>query len=146
GVSFPFLPLLGNIEQLLNDAKDESERETQYKEYFQKVMLPNKEVIGNIASSDDYKQTTQSYEDFFRALSDVILQRKSTILSKQMNLFTTNIDVLMETTLERLLIEYNDGFSGKFTPTFSTANYKKSIQQRSLHFDHISEIPVFNII
>lgn len=146
GSSTPFLPLLGNIEKLLNEAKDDTEREKQYKEYFSKVMLPNKKVIDNSISTAEYTQTAKSYDDFFLALSEVILQRKSTILSKQVNLFTTNIDVLMETSLERLLIEYNDGFSGKFNPTFSSAHFKKSIQQRSLHFDHVSEIPVFNVI
>lgn len=146
GASTPFLPLLGNIEKLLNGAQDEATRETQYKEYFNKVMLPNKKVIDNSISTDEYEQTKKSYDEFFLALSEVLLHRKSTILSKQINLFTTNIDVLMETTLERLLIEYNDGFSGKFNPTFSSAHFKKSIQQRSLHFDHVSEIPVFNII
>lgn len=146
GTSTPFLPLLGNIEKKLNEAKDEAERETQYKEYFSKVMLPNKKAIGNSVSTTEYEQTKNSYDDFFLALSEVVLQRKSTILSKQVNLFTTNIDLLMETSLERLLIEYNDGFSGKFNPTFSSAHFKKSIQQRSLHFDHVSEIPVFNII
>jgi len=146
GASTPFLPLLGNIEKLLNEAKNGIEREKQYKEYFSKVMLPNKKVIDNSVSTTEYTQTAKSYDDFFLGLSEVILQRKSTILSKQVNLFTTNIDVLMETSLERLLIEYNDGFSGKFNPTFSSAHFKKSIQQRSLHFDHVSEIPVFNII
>jgi hypothetical protein len=146
GTSYPLLPLLGNIEQKLNDAKTAIERETQYKEYLTRVMLPNKKIIDNSLLSEDCEKTKDSYDKFFLALSEVILQRKSTILSKQVNLFTTNIDVLIETCLERLLIEYNDGFSGKFNPTFSTANYKKSIQQRSLHFDHISEIPVFNII
>lgn len=128
GTSMPFLPLLGNIEKLLNKAKDEAERETQYKEYFSKVMLPNKKVIDNSASSDEYNQTKTSYDDFFLALSEVVLQRKSTILSKQINLFTTNIDVLMETSLEGLLIEYNDGFSGKFNPTFNSAHFKKPNQ------------------
>lgn len=146
GVSTPFLPLLGNIEKLLNEAKNDAEREVQYKEYFNKVMLPNKKVINGSASGGDYDKAKEAYDGFFTTLSKVIVQRKSTILSKQVNLFTTNIDVLMETSLERLFVEYNDGFSGKFTPAFSTANYKKSIQQRSLHFDHISEIPVFNII
>jgi NAD-dependent SIR2 family protein deacetylase len=146
GVSTPFLPLLDNIEKLLNEAQDGIEREKQYKEYFNKVMLPNKKVIDNSVSTQEYEQTKKSYDDFFLALSEVILQRKNTILSKQVNLFTTNIDVLMETALERLLIEYNDGFSGKLNPTFSSSHFKKSIQQRSLHFDHVSEIPVFNII
>lgn len=146
GTSTPFLPLLGNIEKLLNEAKDETEREKQYKEYFSKVMLPNIKVLEETFTSTEYEQTKKNYDEFFLALSEVVLQRKSTILSKQVNLFTTNIDILMETSLERLLIEYNDGFSGKFNPTFSSAHFKKSIQQRSLHFDHISEIPVFNII
>lgn len=146
GTSTPFLPLLGNIEKQLNEAIDQAAREKQYMEYFNKVMLPNKKAIDDSVSTSEYNQTKMSYDDFFLALSEVILLRKSTILSKQVNLFTTNIDVLMETSLERLLIEYNDGFSGKLNPTFSPANYKKSIQQRSLHFDHISEIPVFNII
>lgn len=146
GTSTPFLPLLGNIEQSLNEAINDTERETQYKKYFNQVMLPNKRMIDNSAPETEYEQTKKSYDDFFLAMSEVILQRKSTILSKQVNIFTTNIDVLMETSLERLLIEYNDGFSGKFTPTFSPAYYKKSIHQRSLHYDHVSEIPVFNII
>jgi len=147
GVSTPFLPLLGNIEQALNNATNDSAREEQYKKYFKEVMLPNKKIISDDLSTDsNFTETKNAYKNFFQALCELILQRKSTILSKQVNLFTTNIDVLMETVLEELQIEYNDGFSGKFNPTFSLANYKKSIHQRSLHFEHISEIPVFNII
>ncbi len=146
GVSSPFLPLLGNIEQALNIATDDSAKEEQYKKYFNEVMLPNKKIISNGLSADsNYLKTKGAYNNFFQALSKSILQRKSTILSKQVNLFTTNIDILMETVLEDLQIEYNDGFSGKFNPTFSLANYKKSVHQRSLHFEHISEIAVFNI-
>jgi hypothetical protein len=145
GTSQPFLPLLGNIEKDLNNATNDTEREVHYKEYFNKVILPNKKVIDNSATPE-LEATKKSYDGFFIALSEVLLQRKSTILSKQVNLFTSNIDVLMETSLERLQIEYNDGFSGKFNPTFSPANYKKSVQQRSLHFDHVSDIPVFSII
>ncbi len=146
GTSTPFLPLLGNIESSLNDAKTDEERETHYKRYLNEVMLPNKEIGSSSYKDANYESTSLCYDNFFLALSEVILQRKSTILSKQVNLFTTNIDILMETSLERSLLEYNDGFFGKFTPIFSPANYKKSIQQRSLHFDHISEIPVFNLI
>ena len=147
GASAPFLPLLGNIEQALNTATDDNAREEQYKKYFKEVMLQNKKIISNNLFSDsNYPKTKSAYEKFFQALSEVVLRRKSTILSKQVNLFTTNVDILMETVLEGLQIEYNDGFSGKFNPTFSLANYKKSIHRRSLHFEHISEVPVFNII
>jgi hypothetical protein len=76
----------------------------------------------------------------------MLVRRKTTILSKQANLFTSNIDIITETCLEELRIEYNDGFSGKFNPTFGLANFKKSVYQRSLHFEHVSEIPVVNVI
>lgn len=147
GTSYPFLPLLGAIEKNLNQAKDSAEREPQYKEYLTKIMLPNKKIIANELNDDDnYKTTCSAYERFFRGLVEILIRRKSTILSKQVNLFTTNIDVLLETCLEHLEIEYNDGFSGNFAPVFSLANFKKSIHQRSLHFEHISEIPIINIL
>lgn len=147
GASTPFLPLLGNIEKSLNEAPNEEARIVQYKKYLEEVMLPNKILLNpEPPTNDNFDKTKKSYLDFFGALTTLILKRKSTILSKQINLFTTNIDILMETTLEELQVEYNDGFSGKFKPSFSIANFKKSYFQRSLHFEHISEIPVFNII
>ncbi len=101
GTSTPFLPLLGNIESSLNDAKTDEERETHYKRYLNEVMLPNKEIGSSSYKDANYESTSLCYDNFFLALSEVILQRKSTILSKQVNLFTTNIDILMETSLER---------------------------------------------
>src|SRR5690606_29173291 len=40
---------------------------------------------------------------------------------------------------------YNDGFSGKINPIFSTSNYHKSIFQKSPHYDNKAELPVFNL-
>lgn len=147
GVSTPFLPCLGNIEQLLNSEKDEKAKQIIYKRFFTEVILPNKKLLaGEYDSNPNYKQTISSFESLFKSLSDILIRRKNTILSKQINVFTTNIDVLMERVLENLQIEYNDGFSGRFNPIFNLANYKRSFFQRSLHYEHISEIPVFNLI
>lgn len=145
GVSQPFLPVLRDIEKKLNDA-DDAQKEGVYKEYLKDVMLPNKRISEKLENSTKYQETKKAYETFFQVMSQVLLKRKNTILSKQVNIFTTNIDVFIETVLEQLQIEYNDGFSGRLSPTFGIENYKKSIQQRSLHFDHISEIPVFNVV
>jgi len=147
GASTPYLPLLGNIEKELTLARDDRAKELQYKRYFRKVMLPNKNILGsNLSTHVEFRKTKSAYENFFKKLSEIILLRRSTILSKQVNIFTTNIDILMEDTLEGLRMEYNDGFSGKFQPLFNVANYKRSIFQRSLHYDHISEVPLFNIV
>jgi hypothetical protein len=145
GASRPFLPVLNNIEVNLNKANTAKEKEQLLKEYLEKVMIPNHELF-NEEKSDELDITKKSYSFFFQTLCNLILTRKTTILPKQVNLFTTNIDILMETCLEELQYEYNDGFSGRFNPIFGLENFKKSIFQRSLHFDHISEIPLFNII
>lgn len=79
-------------------------------------------------------------------LSLILLKRKSTILSKQANVFTTNIDIIIETVLEACNLNYNDGFSGQLNPAFNLSNFKKSIYKRSLHFENISELPVFNLV
>lgn len=170
GASKPFLPILGNIEFDINKAIEEENLKDQvagYKEYLERVMLPNKCItLNNFTtyknfkwdkassnwkertpdeSQDAYKKTKESYTNFFQALTKLILERKTTILSKQVNIFTPNIDVFMESALEELQFDYNDGFSGRLNPVFSLSNFKKSIFQRSLHFDHKSEIPIFNI-
>ncbi|WP_422080109.1 SIR2 family protein [Ulvibacterium sp.] len=147
GVSRPFLPVLNDIEKNLNAANTLEEKEVYYKEYLNNVMLPNIKVCKNELDTDaSYQKTKKSYQSFCKTLCSTLLKRKSTILSKQANIFSTNIDVLLETVLESLQFDYNDGFSGRFTPVFGLENFKKSINQRSLHFDHTSEIPVFNLI
>jgi len=87
-----------------------------------------------------------NYKDFLVLLNTIVLKRKSSILSKQVNLFTTNIDVFIEKALEETQLEYNDGFYGRFNPVFSLTNFKKSIFKKSLHYDNSSEIPVFNLL
>ena len=149
GLSTPFLPLLNDIEKRLTTEKDEIKRIPIYKEYFEKVMLPNLDILeGTIEKIkiSDYQKTYQAYKSFFEVISFILLNRKSTILSKQANIFTTNIDIFMEMSMEESNLEYNDGFSGQLNPSFSLSNFKKSISKRSLHFENISEIPVFNLI
>lgn len=43
-------------------------------------------------------------------------------------------------------IELNDGFRGSINPIYDEANFMKSIMQTSIHFQHTSEIPVFNLL
>lgn len=149
GLSDPFLPLLNTIEARLTAEQDETKRIPIYKEYFEKVMCPNLDIIDNTVDKtqgSNFQITYKRYKDFFEAISYILLKRKSTILSKQANIFTTNIDVMMETVMEDSNLDYNDGFSGNLNPVFSLSNFKRSILKRSLHFENVSEIPVFNLI
>lgn len=168
GASTPCLPTLHNIEQKLNNAHDEESKAEIYKEYFEKIILPNKAIIWKDFSSEhfynrnnnssswvikdptqaeaDYNKVNNSYKNLFQCLAQIICKRDTTILSKQVNIFSTNIDIFMEKALEDIRVDYTDGFSWKIDPIFDLSNFKRSFFQRSIHFDHKSEIPVFNLL
>jgi len=63
-----------------------------------------------------------------------------------MNVFTTNIDTLIEKASEEVQVELNDGFKGSINQVFNEGNFQKSYSKTSLHFQNISEIPVFNLL
>ena len=150
GMSMPYLSTLGNIEQLLTELAKKKEkgeiiRVSLYKYFFDEVIVKNLKILEN-SDDDKMNDVLESYIFFLRTLNSILLNRKSTILNKQVNLFTTNIDIFLEKALEITNVEYNDGFSGRFNPLFNLTNFKKSFFKTSLHYDNISELPVFNLI
>jgi hypothetical protein len=55
------------------------------------------------------------------------------------------MDIFLDKTLDETGVEFNDGFSGKFEPEFSTSNYQKSFFKSSAQYDIKSELPLFNL-
>lgn len=152
GLSTPFLSSLGNIEDLLtdldkrqdiDDAKKSIVRASLYKRYCEQVILKNIEILENKPATT---AVLENYKIFLTLINSILLNRKNPILSKQINLFTTNIDIFLEKGLEEIGLEYNDGFNGRFVPTFNLSNFRKSAFKKSLQYDNISEIPVFNLL
>lgn len=169
GLSNPFFGTLGNIESWLEGLEDlRSEKSisdneyllikaTLYKTYFDVAMKGNIDVHSAEITLDEYETTEitsqeklnntyKAYKDFFKTLNHILYERRSNTVNKQINLFTTNIDIFNEKLLEDLDLQYNDGFNGIFNKKFSLSNFKKSFYQKSLHYDNISEIPVFNLL
>jgi len=151
GLSVPYLKTLGTIETLLTELGDSSvEDETKkliraslYKKFFDEVIAKNTSILnGNPLAQN----VLESYKDFLHIWNGILLRRKSTILSKEANIFTTNVDIFLDKSLEDLSLEYNDGFNGRFKPSFSLSNFKKSRFKKSLHYDNKAEIPVFNLL
>lgn len=87
-----------------------------------------------------------NYDSFLNLWANIISNRSLHIVNKQINIFTTNFDMFMEDSCERLGIPYNDGFSGQIKPVFSVANFNKVQKYKSLQFDNTSDVPLFNII
>jgi len=152
GMSAPYLSTLWNLETLLTDLDkdknlDENKKEliraSIYKKFFDDVIEKN---INIIQDAKDSQKILESYKDFFSNINKLMLYRKNSLLSKQVNIFTTNIDVYLEKALEEKDFEFNDGFSGRFGLKYDLSNFKKSMYQNSLHYENSFEIPIFNIL
>lgn len=155
GLSVPYFTTLGNTELLLTElSKNKTLKEDEIEiirvsilgKYYEEVISKNPIIIDDSKVGPHKTLVMNNYKDFLVYLNTIVLKRKSTILNKQVNLFTTNIDVFFEKALEETQLEYNDGFYGRFNPVFSLTNFKKSLFKKSLHYDNTSEIPVFNLL
>lgn len=155
GLSKPYLDTLGDIEKWLTDLDKEKEdideqiyniiKASIFKVYFDNVIYPNvkREIRKRKA---DFDVTIKNYKELLLHLNNIVLKRNNTLLTKQINLFTTNIDLFFEKSLEDTSLEFNDGFKGRLEPVFDLTNFQKSYSKTSLHYDNISEIPVFNLL
>ncbi len=159
GMSAGYLEILGNIENLLTELDKEVFTEQKQKDlirasilnkYFKGVIEKNINILDYSSLEPEevllIRWTLDSYKNFFKTINQLISLRRNKLLSKQVNIFTTNIDVFLERAIEQVGLESNDGFGKGFKPKYDLSNFKKSIFQKSLHFDNSSEIPVFNIL
>lgn len=152
GLSRPFLAVLGNIEKWLTELNEERLKnpdDVKYaiveasilKLYFESVMLPNVNPAG-VA----YEATKAEYQRFLLTWNELINKRSYRLVSKQVNLFTTNVDILMERAALGFGVELNDGFKGSIEQVFDAGNFQKTVSKTSLHFQNVSDIPILNLM
>lgn len=152
GASRPYLATLGSIEKLLTrlnddmtshfEAKYKIAEASIYKAFYDSVIAPNR----FFGYGSDYRETKSNYQNYLIIWNNLLNKRHSRILNKQLNIFTTNVDLMIEDSASGIGIELNDGFRGSINPIYDEANFMKSIMQTSIHFQHTSEIPVFNLL
>lgn len=151
GCSRPFLSVLGNVEKWLTELSEDKSiseisekiiKASVYKAYFKGAIFPN----FSMAPVDSFKGSVNEYSKFLSIWNEIINKRGSRLLSKRVNVFTTNVDTLIERAAESGGIELNDGFRGSVAPSFDESNFNKTISKRSLHFQNVSELPVFDLI
>lgn len=118
GLSRPFLSTLGSIEKWLTDLNERRQGDAAQvkcaiveasilKLYFDTVMFPNVAPAGL-----NYETTINEYRRFLSTWNDLINKRSSRLVGKQVNLFTTNVDMMMERAAQGYGVELNDGFQG----------------------------------
>ncbi|MFW5804212.1 MAG: SIR2 family protein [bacterium] len=155
GLSRDYLITLGNIESLLETLESADFEEDKkniikaslFKKYFEEVILKCVDSYEKgKKETTDFDKTLSNYKNFLKYLNTILLYRYMPIHSKQVNLFTTNIDLFFERAFEETNVESNDGFKGRIKPVFNLSNFQKSYKKTSLHYKNTSEIPVFNLL
>lgn len=144
-LSRPLLDTLNWIEDKLTEAEKTTNNPKTgelKKEYFEKCMKWNISVF----ESRNWDETLENYKNFYKVINQILLERDNSLLTKQVNIFTTNIDILSEIALEETWLEFNDWFHWRFNPRYEVWNFKKSVFMKSLHYENTSEIPNFNIL
>lgn len=151
GTSSPYIPTLGNVEDILEELENATAQENIKKlvrasiqaYFFEKVLAPNTKIIEHDKTAED---VFQSYLSLVRTLNRILLLRRNTLLSKQVNIFTTNVDMLFEVAMEALGINYSDGFNGKILPKFDFGDFGTLRFRTSSRYEHRFEVPVFNLV
>ena len=140
GTPSAFFARLGNIEQALTDLADAEGAESSKQlvrasiqaYFFENVLVPNRQIIDRDPAAEP---VLRSYAMFLRTLNRILIKRHSSLLAKQANLFTTNVDMVFEVALEQLGIDFSDGFSGKIRQRSLRARRARDAiaRQRVLH-------------
>ena len=149
--SSPYFAALGNIEDALTELSDVDAPEPSkalvrasiQAYFFEKVLAPNANIVKRDASAES---VLRSYACFVRTLNRILLRRRSTLLSKQVNIFTTNVDMLFEVAMEEIGVDFSDGFSGKIRPKFDLGDFGTLRYRMGSRYEHRFEVPVFNLV
>lgn len=145
GFSHGIVDTLGNTEKIL-EAIHQNNKENKYTvieayvfwKFFKSSIKP---LIDNV---NDSKLTQQI--EFIKLWNEVINNRESAVINKQINVFTTNYDVVLEYAFENTFIDYNDGFKGRIDPYFSTTNFNRLYFERGLFTNRCIETSIFNLL
>jgi hypothetical protein len=151
GTPSAFFGLLGNVEDALTQvfestASDDVKavvRASIQAYFFDSVLTPNVKVVDRHA---DAEAVLTSYARFLRTINRILLKRHSSILAKQANIFTTNVDMVFEVAFEQMGIDFSDGFSGKIRPRFDLNDFNTIRLRMASRFEQRSEVPVFNLV
>lgn len=151
GTSSSFFSSLGNIEQALTDIAGLKGSPTAkllvrtsiQAYFFENVLVPNRRILARDGSTEE---VLRSYATFLRTLNRILIKRRSSLLAKQVNLFTTNVDMIFEVAMEQLGLDYSDGFSGKIRPRFDLGDFSTLRFRMGSRYEHRSEVPVFNLV
>lgn len=153
GASTPAIPLAGQIEKqiarMLQDGEDEQAHDLMYK-FMAGIQEPMNHMIREDVSGQ-LQSTLDDYINFIGSIETLLSERRTTLLPKQANVFTTNYDLLMErASINFPALRLNDGFTR--TPRldakvkFSSRNFFNATYNTGNLYRYKVEIPCINLL
>jgi len=157
GCSCPALKLLGNVETEIQNALGAGNEQEAIKKTYDFLVehfdVANKIRTGTLDTKEKYIfQTLNNYKMFLNNIAAILFERKSNILHKQANIFSTNYDLFVESAMNTCdnAIILNDGFVrtprlDKLYP-FSTANFFNTVSNTGVLYNYQYELPTINLL
>lgn len=168
GASVPGIQAAGNIEsevhklfednkidhayarlyKFLKDIQDKSDVLRKLNSW--EVVSPDFDLSGGTSEEGVY-QSLRHYVDFLWVVEKILIQRKTTLLPRQVNIFSTNYDLFIEKSSELFdTLRLNDGFDRGANLLneypFSSKNFFNSVFNNGNSFGYRVEIPTVNLV
>ena len=143
GASYGAIPLMRQCEG--NNTKEKND-------YLLRIVS---EVSTSLINEDFNKDETVNivydlYYSFLSTVLNLVEKSNSRLVSKNVNLFTTNYDLFIEKVVDKLLQErrfvFNDGANGYLTRILNGTNYNTSVSYRGINDNYTDEIPSISLI
>ncbi|WP_020167390.1 MULTISPECIES: SIR2 family protein [Methylotenera] len=168
GASSPAISIAGNIEleiaKLQNSGEEKDALTTLY-EFIRDLIIPNQSLatdtpmmIQDGEEEDQHKKrlknlrnTLNNYTNFIGVIENILNERKTSLISKQANVFTSNYDLFFESAADRFqTIKLNDGFvrtcNLKCEYNYSPQSFFNSTFNTGNLYNYKVEIPAINLI
>ena len=154
GCSFPAINPLGNIEReidVLRENGKELDAEICMFDFLQPIAESNNKLIE--ADSDSNTLTTlNNYKEFLQNIFEIMIKRKSNILTKHTTIFNSNYDLFIEKASEEFgsTLKINDGFNRnpKLDNLFKffVTEFFNVVYNKGNLYNYQVEVPSINLI
>lgn len=161
GASLPAIKVLGNIENELQElvhSEDEVSYFDKAVDFLQSVWIPHEQMLGRKnnflplpGTVENVEIIRRNYSGFISALERILTRRRTGLLPRRINIFTTNYDLFIEDAATRNNnVIFNDGFRKRVNIwgnlVFDAGCFHQTISATGNLYNYKVELPTINLI
>jgi hypothetical protein len=149
GASYPAIAVAGNVEKEIQTALEKGNVDEAEGKIYDLIKGVKNPFTGT--ENANIKATSKNYQDFIGKIESILIERKSSLIPKQANIFTTNYDLFLEKASESYpAIVFSDGFvrtpNVKGEYEFSSRSFFNATYNKGNLYNYRVEVPTINFI